>query len=420
MAGNPAVDDEEGTDREETELDSFNTDILDASDDELAAMTNEQIAELSMKDGARQDAEPQTESKSDAANEDDDLETPPITSDTDGDGDEDEDENGKPEDKTEDEDPAEKEGVLKPDAEAEKNSAAKTGDDDESESGDKDKAKKADPVAIDYKQEHEKLLAPFKANGKQIQVDNVDDAITLMKMGANYNKKMAALKPTLKVVKMLEKHDLLDESKLSHLIDVAAHNPAAITKLLKDAKLDPRDIDTEESDEYKAPDHSVNDSQFELDQIIDNIKDNESFPKTIDTIQNQWDPASKKLILEDPRIITVIDEHIQSGIFDQIVSVMEKERLLGRMTDIPDLVAYRQIGEHLNQQGAFGKKAPVDTQTADDDDPEAIAAAKKRDERRLAAASTKTTKKDKIPADFDPLSMPDEEFEKLSVNGLYR
>jgi hypothetical protein len=409
MAGNPAIDDEEETGVEDTS-NGFNMDILDMSDDDLAGMTNDQIAEASKTGSVEPEDKPPAEIKSDAANEDDELDIPPKKGD-------DDDEPGKPEAKAEDEDPDKKTEVL--DEEAGKNpeaEAAKT----EPEADGKEKAKKADlEVKVDYKQEYEKLLKPFKANGRQIQVDNVDDAVTLMKMGANYNKKMAALKPTLKIVKMLEKHDLLDETKLSHLIDVAAHDPSAISKLLKDAKLDPLDIDTDDKSTYEAKDHSVNDKQFELDQIIDNIKDNESFPKTIDTISNQWDAQSKKIVLNDPRIITVIDDHIQSGIFDQIVSVMDKERLLGRMTDKPDIVAYQEIGAYLTSQGTFKKEENAAAQTAEPT-AEELAATKEREDKRAAAASTRSTKISDKASDFDPLSMPDEEFEKLTANGLYR
>ena len=63
---------------------------------------------------------------------------------------------------------------------------------------------------IDYKAEYERLTQSFKANGKEIAVANVDEAISLMQMGANYNKKMAALKPNLKLLKLLENNKLLD------------------------------------------------------------------------------------------------------------------------------------------------------------------------------------------------------------------
>jgi len=416
MSGNAAIDDDEVREIDpDGSLEGFNMDIMDMSDDELADMTNDQIAEASMKSGAPAKAEPETESKSDAVNEDDELDSPAAK--VDDKAESDPEGQGEALDKEEDEsDKDEDEGDPK-DTDSEKSSDDETGDTDKSD--EKSESKKAAPdEKINYQQEYEKLLAPFKANGRQIQVDNVNDAITLMKMGANYNKKMAALKPTLKVVKMLEKHDLLDETKLSHLIDVAAHDPAAITKLLKDAKLDPLDIDTDKSD-YKAPDHSVNDSQFELDQIIDEIKDNESFPKTIDVISNQWDAESKKMALNDPRIITVIDEHIQSGVFDQIVSVMDKERLLGRMTDKADLTAYLEIGQALTSQGAF-KKGDSATQADTKPDEAAIAAKAERERKRKAAASTQANKGSSNKAEIDPLSMSDDEFEKMSAEGLYR
>ena len=92
----------------------------------------------------------------------------------------------------------------------------------------------AETTDPDYKAEYQRLLAPFKANGKDIQVTSVDEALTLMQMGANYNKKMAALKPNLKVLKLLDTHGLLDENELNFLIDLKEKNPKAIMKLVKD------------------------------------------------------------------------------------------------------------------------------------------------------------------------------------------
>ena len=104
---------------------------------------------------------------------------------------------------------------------------------------------------IDYKAEYERLTQPFKANGKEIKVNSVEDAVELMQMGANYSKKMAALKPHLKLIKMLDKHGLMDESKLSYLIDLNGKNPEAIAKLVKDSGLDPMEMDENKADDYK-------------------------------------------------------------------------------------------------------------------------------------------------------------------------
>ncbi|RLD76246.1 MAG: hypothetical protein DRJ15_15705, partial [Bacteroidetes bacterium] len=137
------------------------------------------------------------------------------------------------------------------------------------------------PKDIDYKAEYERLIAPFRANGKDMQIESVDDALTLMKMGANYNKKMAGLKPNLKLLKMLEKNDLLDESKLSFLIDLDQKNPGAVNKLIKDSGIDPLDIDTEKEDEYRPSTYTVDDKEVELDGVLDEIRDTQSFKDTL-------------------------------------------------------------------------------------------------------------------------------------------
>jgi len=128
---------------------------------------------------------------------------------------------------------------------------------------------------------------------------------------------------------------------------------------------------------------------------------------------------AKKLVLNDPRIITVIDEHVQSGVFDQIVSEMDKERMLGRLTDIPDIVAYKTVGDVLHQQGRFGQ-APTEAKTRVEESTVDPKVAEERNARRKAAASTKGSKKSKPDIMIDPLSMSDEEFEKMAANGLYR
>lgn len=416
------IDDDEVVDVESSEeLAGFNVDILDMSDDELMDMTNDQIAEASMKAEAAAPSKEGASAESKDEEDDDKEDKDDDDSANDDDDDKESDSDDDADDKSDDD---------KDESDKDKSDKDSKDDDDKSESDDKPEAKKdakgaADKVdktvgEIDYKQEYEKLLAPFKANGRQIQVDNVDDALTLMKMGANYNKKMAALKPSLKVVKMLETNGLLDEAKINHLIDLSNHDAGAVAKLLKDAKMDPLDIDASTDADYKPKDHQVNDSQYELDQVLDDLKDNESFPKTIDVISNQWDEKSKKLALNDPRIISVIDEQIQSGVYDQIVTVMERERMVGRLTDMPDLEAYMQIGQQLTAQGKLVGQTDSNTQANQDDKQDDAETVAKRKAKREAAASTKKSPSKAKQTDFNPLDMSDEEFEKQAAAGVFR
>ena len=157
----------------------------------------------------------------------------------------------------EEEEPEDKPAEEDDDGEEAEDDADGTGSDDDAaddavtEKDSKEKDSKEVVTEIDYKKEYERLTASFKANGKDISVANVDEAISLMQMGANYNKKMAALKPNLKLLKLLENNKLLDESKISYLIDLDKKNPEAITKLLKDSGIDPLDVDVNKESEYR-------------------------------------------------------------------------------------------------------------------------------------------------------------------------
>ena len=218
------------------------------------------------------------------------------------------------------------------------------------------KTKKEEVVdtGLDYKAEYEKILKPFKANGKEIKVDSVDEAIQLMQMGANYSKKMASLKPGLKVLRMLEDNGLMDEAKLSFLIDLEKRKPQAINKLVKDSGIDPLDIDVNDSTEYKPSSYTVDDKELELDAVLEEISSTSAYGRTIDVVSNKWDATSKKVLLSNPTIIKVINEHIEQGIYDQITSVIDKERMLGRLTGLSDLEAYKEVGDALHAQGKFG------------------------------------------------------------------
>lgn len=272
-----------------------------------------------------------------------------------------------------------------------------------------------DTAAPDYKAGYEKVLGKFRANGKDMQVSSIDDAVTLMKMGANYNKKMAGLKPNLKLLKMMENNDLLDESKLSYLIDLDKKNPEAIKKLIKDSGIDPLDVNLKEDTEYKPNTYTVDDKQVELDGVLDEIRETDSFEDTVDIVSNKWDASSRKIMIENPAIIKTINEHVESGIYSQINTIVESERMLGRLTNLSDLEAYKQVGDTLKANGAFNHQ-----QQQEKDPAGKVDTAKKKvvdpklKSRKKAAGATKSVASNKQKKEFNPLAMSDEEFEKIS------
>lgn len=266
---------------------------------------------------------------------------------------------------------------------------------------------------LDYESAYKKVTQPFKANGTEMQVSDPDDIVRLMQMGANYQKKMAQMKPNLKLIKMLENNGLLDEAKLHNLIDLSRKDPKAVAKLVKDSGLDPLDIDTEGSAEYRPTNYSVTDREYNLDQVLDEIKDSPTFTRTIDVLTKEWDSGSKATISDNPEIISVIDVHMNNGVFDKVNSVMQQEKALGKLAGISDVEAYRQIAEHLHHTGQLHNKQPKsETSTVSSETGNTSQTAEERNKKRKAVAPVKQTKSDTTPVTDNFLGLSDDDFMK--------
>jgi hypothetical protein len=269
-------------------------------------------------------------------------------------------------------------------------------------------------IEPDYKSAYEKVTAPFKANGVDMQVKNPDDIVRLMQMGANYQKKMSQLKPNLKLIKMLENNELLDEAKLNNLIDLSKKDPQAITKLIKESTVDPLEIDPEATVNYQPNNYSITDKEYNLDRILDDIKDTPTFNKTIDVLTKEWDPESRSTISDQPEIIAIVNEHMLSGVFEQVHSKMQQEKILGKLQNIPDVEAYRQTAEYMHKNNILvtGKSSKSVESSTVSSNSEPKQADVDRDKKRKAAAPVKQTASNKAPADPEFLGLSDEEFMK--------
>jgi hypothetical protein len=215
--------------------------------------------------------------------------------------------------------------------------------------------KEAQPVQLDPKEELAKIFAPFKAAKREVKVDTVDDVRKLMQMGVDYARKMADLKPYMRALKTLEANGLLSEQKINFLIDLDKKNPEAVKKFLKDSELDPRELAYEDDTKvYNPTNHMLGDKEIQLNEVLDEIRETESFSRTVDIITKQWDQRSKQVLMDNPEVIRIINDHMTSGIFDQIHAVVENERLLGRIPpDLSNLDAYKAVGDAMHKAGAF-------------------------------------------------------------------
>ena len=270
-----------------------------------------------------------------------------------------------------------------------------------------------------YKAMVEQLLSPFKANGREIKVESVDEAISLMQMGANYSKKMAAMKPHLQMLRTLEKNNLLSQDKLNLLVELDKGNPEAIANLLRTKNIDPLDLDIESAASYTPVDHKVGDNEFAVEEAFNAIEHTPTYSDTVNVIAS-LDDASKREIANDVGFISALNSHIASGIYQKVMAEVDKQKALGNFAGMSTLTAYCRVGDMMNQKGLLSASATQAAQQAVTKPTEQASttqanavnlAAKKR-----AAATPRTNKAVKTdPMEgLDPLTMSDEDFLRIS------
>ena len=271
-------------------------------------------------------------------------------------------------------------------------------------------------VAVNYQTEYEKLMAPFTANGKSIQVKSADEAVQLMRMGANYTRKMQSIAPHRKVLMMLEANNLLDEGKLSRLIDLERKNPDAIKALVKEAGIDPMDIDPGDI-AYVPGNHSVPEEAVAMQTVLDEVNTTPEGQAIVQTIHQTWDQASKAALWKDPSIITLMQQQHASGVYARVAAEVDRQRMLGVIPEhVPFLHAYHEIGTRMTQAGAFQDlqpkpvvQAPVATRVA------ATKPATPNAAKAAAAAPTRTTPAQATPF-VNVFAMDDDAFMKQFAN----
>ena len=203
------------------------------------------------------------------------------------------------------------------------------------------------------KAEYDSVMGSFKASGRTVKVESPDDARRLMQMGYDYTNKMREMKPRLRALKALEHNGLLDDEKFNFMIDLMKGNPEAIKKFLKDSEIDPIELDLEDGTVYAPTDHRPSEEQLALDEVLDSLRDTESFPRTARVITQEWDKASQKVLMGIPQLIAVINDHMEKGYYDQIAAKVQYERSLGRLAGLSDLDAYKAVGDAMQREGAF-------------------------------------------------------------------
>ena len=203
----------------------------------------------------------------------------------------------------------------------------------------------------------ERIFATFRANGRDMQVKSVDEAIRLMQMGANYSQKQAGHKKNAAFVKVLEQNGLLDHEKLAYAVDLISGKPEAIGKLLKDTKIDVHDLDDDKVAAYRAESRAPSEATLDLDAVVAEIEGSTHFNRLVSEMKT-WDQKSQALLGNHPQALKQLTEQMESGVYDKIMDEVNRQQVLGTLSGVPLMQAYNQIGQEMASAGAFNAPAP--------------------------------------------------------------
>lgn len=192
----------------------------------------------------------------------------------------------------------------------------------------------------------DKVTGGFTANGKEYKIDNADDVVKLMQMGLNYNQKMAAMKPGLKVLKALQDHGIESVDQLGYLLDLHNKKPEAIAKLVQEAGIDTYDLNEEKAAAYQPSRPEVSDATINFELAAKALEGNPHFGTVVQQL-GTYDEQTKQEIFNNPGLLSVLTSHVEKGQYDQIVARVQYEQSLGRLTGMSFLQAYDTVGNLL-------------------------------------------------------------------------
>ena len=297
-----------------------------------------------------------------------------------------------------------------------------------------------DPQVMEdtYKQ----IFAPFKAAGREFQVRDVNEAISLMQKGVDYTRKQQALKPRLMEMRALEEQGMLG-SNLNYAIDLFKGNPQAIAKLIKEKNIDvnqlvPQQTTNEFGETVTQPEkpyvpnnYSVSPAQYDLQEAFDNLKTAGTYDVTMGAL-GDMDQSSKTKFANNPKYIGALSELVTSGLYDTLKKELDHARIVDdpNVRGLDDFDALDKLGrayvayQQQAMQQQQGQPQQVQQQQQRYIPPQQQQYVQQRqivDQRKQGVAPIRQGSAPQKP-NYDPLyaNLSDEDFGKLNLNDLLR
>lgn len=272
---------------------------------------------------------------------------------------------------------------------------------------------------IDYKAFYETVTQDYKASGKTMPgVKEPEKFIKALQMATDYALKTAALKPALKRVKMLEE---VSDEDLAEMLDFKKRNPEVIKKALKEANIDPLELDMDKVN-YVPQVQMISDSEYDFRETVDELSKDVKFNDTRQLILSGLDAKSKELALTDTRVLKALHQEVVSGRIEQIQAKALELRAFGSVdSSITDLELYATIARQMDQNSSTitqSNPSAVSAQVVSNTQTKQVTKEPNPElEDKRARAGIQTKPQSKVVKKYDPTKLSDDEFLKLLESG---
>ena len=171
----------------------------------------------------------------------------------------------------------------------------------------------------------------FKASGEEYEftdTEMLEQFEGVFGKAVDYTQKMQKMKPYRKMISALETEGVTQD-QLNLALDVLKGDKAAIKQLAKDRDIDLSDLDFDkDTDPYTPTEYGDSEFQSTIKEIESSIGNDPEYTTTVDIIDNRWDDGSRKLIADNPHIITALHNDVKSGLFAKVQPEATKLQML--------------------------------------------------------------------------------------------
>lgn len=268
---------------------------------------------------------------------------------------------------------------------------------------------------IDYKAFYDEVTAPIRADGRDFTIKSSEDLRNLVSKGLDYTQKTQQIGPYRKTLAFLRDNDVLDDTKLSYMVDLYKKDEKAVKQLIRDVTAEPKeegkrklelyDLDPEQEDESQRyhfqNKNTITDEQLNFQEAFNEISVSEGGNDFLNKVLQKFDESSVSYLYKNPQSLRLLYQADRAGQFDQILDKMQYNDMIH-----PENV---QIYNTVTRFMKTGQSMPELFQNQQQPTQQQVVQ-QRQQQNRVKSASIPRSSGKKSRTFVDPLDMSDEEF----------